>query len=577
MTNGNESKHAYNLFFGSISPYHLRPLMYESSADYPLNLHDYQIELVQKALEGENTLICAPTGSGKTVVAAYIIREHIFELRKNLKIPKIIFVVPTVPLVEQQTNEFKRFLGHCATTIGLHGRSENLDFNSVISSVDIIVLTPQILVNATDPRFCKYEDINRISLDVFTLIILDEVHHTNKKHSYNGLMKEYHRCKYGDSNFPSRSMPQVVGLTASLGSPKRTENVEEVIKYIINKCANFDAISYTIVTKNTAELYSKIGKTKEYAIVVKNNDELVNAYYTYLESLIKSIEKYLMEIDGVLRNPEIFEGYCDMKKDEYKTWLSVTRSTTLRKAKLSPSSKMKATDCLNYLDLIYEAYQCAQLFPTEDTTKFYLKNLGSEDGTDLDQFVYRKKLQLGKDPCSESDIFKELIKCVNNQFIKNVNSKVIIFTSQRYYCKLGSEVIERYTGKTAAFISGANASSEEAGCNPSQQSQIVKKFRNGEIQILFATTVAEEGINIADCNLVITYNLVTNNIAHIQRKGRARQILSESILITFEEKKKILEEKNIENIKMINKAYEILEKIPSTRKLSMECEISILD
>uniref|UniRef100_A0AC35F4K5 Uncharacterized protein n=1 Tax=Panagrolaimus sp. PS1159 TaxID=55785 RepID=A0AC35F4K5_9BILA len=32
MTNGNESKHAYNLFFGSISPYHLRPLMYENSA-----------------------------------------------------------------------------------------------------------------------------------------------------------------------------------------------------------------------------------------------------------------------------------------------------------------------------------------------------------------------------------------------------------------------------------------------------------------------------------------------------------------------------------------------------------------
>uniref|UniRef100_A0A914ZCM0 Helicase ATP-binding domain-containing protein n=1 Tax=Panagrolaimus superbus TaxID=310955 RepID=A0A914ZCM0_9BILA len=146
MTNGNESKHAYNLFFGNISPYHLRPLLYENTADAPLNLHEYQYELVEKALQGENILICAPTGSGKTIAAAYITREHIFELRKNQKIAKIVFVVPSVPLVEQQTNQFKRFLGHCAKIIGRHGGSEELDFNSLISSVDIIVLTPQVLV-----------------------------------------------------------------------------------------------------------------------------------------------------------------------------------------------------------------------------------------------------------------------------------------------------------------------------------------------------------------------------------------------------------------------------------------------
>lgn len=48
---------------------------------------------------------------------------------------------------------------------------------------------------------------------------------------------------------------------------------------------------------------------------------------------------------------------------------------------------------------------------------------------------------------------------------------------------------------------------------------MLKKFRKGDVNLLIATTVAEEGLDIAACNFVIRYGLVTNEISMIQVSG----------------------------------------------------------
>lgn len=55
-----------------------------------------------------------------------------------------------------------------------------------------------------------------------------------------------------------------------------------------------------------------------------------------------------------------------------------------------------------------------------------------------------------------------------------------------------------------------------SGCLQAEQKDVLQRFRKGEINLLIATTVAEEGLDIAECNVVIRYCLVTNEVAMIQ-------------------------------------------------------------
>lgn len=76
---------------------------------------------------------------------------------------------------------------------------ENISVEQIVEDSDIIILTPQILVNSL-----KNGSIP--SLSVFTLMIFDECHNTNKRHPYNMIMFSYLDQKLGGSSDP---LPQV--------------------------------------------------------------------------------------------------------------------------------------------------------------------------------------------------------------------------------------------------------------------------------------------------------------------------------------------------------------------------------
>lgn len=187
-----------------------------------------------------------------------------------------------------------------------------------------------------------------------------------------------------------------------------------------------------------------------------------------------------------------------------------------------------------------------------------------------------KKHELGDFPSSKCDIYQKLIEKIKDQLKEYPESRIIIFLPQRAYCQIAAKIIERDAGIKGEYISSANAAREDGGCNPTMQQEALTKFKSGEIPILFATSVADEGLDIQKCNLVIKYQYVTDSIAHVQRKGRARDLQSKSILFTCEDKLKGLETKILSNVVMINEAYQMLDNMSTSQKDIMVCYFTIV-
>ena len=67
--------------------------------------------------------------------------------------------------------------------------------------------------------------------------------------------------------------------------------------------------------------------------------------------------------------------------------------------------------------------------------------------------------------------------------------------------------------------------------DPEDHSQSLDRFRRGEVNLLIATSVLEEGIDVPQCNLVVCFDKPERLTSYVQRRGRARMHGSRYVIL----------------------------------------------
>uniref|UniRef100_A0A673YK69 RNA helicase n=1 Tax=Salmo trutta TaxID=8032 RepID=A0A673YK69_SALTR len=503
-------------------------------------LRDYQMDVARPALEGKNIIICLPTGSGKTRVAVYITKEHLDSRRKEGRPGKVVVLVNKVPLVEQHySTEFWKFLKNKYKVERVSGDSQlKISFTDIVQKNDIVICTAQILENYLERAHSGDDD--GIKLSDLSLIVIDECHHTQKGGVYNHIMIRYLKQKHKNAKLKKEQkdtvdIPQILGLTASpgVGGAKKIEKAEE---HILRICANLDA--YKIMTgnlgENKKEPHKKIATAEErkedpFGDVIKG---IMNAIHVHAEL-----------------NPT-----CDLGTQNYEQWV------VQKEQNAAKEENQKVRVCAEHLRQYNEALYLGKTIRMWDAFSFLdkyfdeeLKKKVAPEDEEISGSLFftaffkiyffadsKVKLQeLAKLPQYENNSLAKLRTKILHEFTSREKARGIIFTKTRRSAIALAQWVQENSkfeevGVKACHVIGGGGQSVVKPMTAAEQRDVLNKFQNAEVNLLIATTVAEEGLDIAACNFVIRYELVTNEIAMIQARGRGRAEDSSYTLVAGE-------------------------------------------
>jgi len=461
---------------------------------------EYQIQIFESCSK-ENCLVVLPTGLGKTLIALMMTIDRI----KKFPNEKVVFLAPTKPLAEQHFEYFKKYLPELFGDIQLFtGTVKPENRKKIWQTADIIFSTPQCVANDLKK--------NLYNLNEVSLLIEDEAHRCIKNYDYNYIAQEYQK---------QAKNQRILGLTASPGSD--TKKIKEICKNLLIK---------------NVEL-----RTRDSLDVKKYLQELE------FEKIFLELPKEFQEIKDVLN--KIFNNYIDELKSRGIMFGPITKTNLIElQKKISRSLSVGNNQNYNYM---LGASACAQaikiqhgleLLETQTLEGFnkYLKGLHEQAAKKQSKgviklvaksefnFIYMKSHEM-LEKKQEHPKVQKLFEIIQEEYKNNNKSKIIIFTQFRDTANIISNKINLISGIKSKIFVGQASKENAKGLTQKDQKKIIEEFKSGEINVLCATCIAEEGLDIPEVNTVIFYEPVPSAIRAIQRAGRTARLNKGKLII----------------------------------------------
>ncbi|XP_046711923.1 Fanconi anemia group M protein [Silurus meridionalis] len=485
---------------------------------YPSNfpIRDYQLKISEAALF-QNTLVCLPTGLGKTFIASVVM----YNFYRWYPAGKIVFLAPTKPLVAQQIEACYRVMGipqqHMAE---LTGSTPAPQRRELWRSRRVFFLTPQVMVNDLSRNTCPAPQIK--------CVVIDEAHKASGNHAYCQVVREL---------WNQTKQFRVLALSATPGADMKA--VQQVIFNLL--------ISHIeLRSEESPDVQAHSHQRTLDKIVVPLGESLTGYQSRYIQVLerftsrltqmsvlnlrdLRSLTKYqvILAREQFRRNPpsnltgtqhgalegdfalciSLYHGYELLQQMGLRS-LFLFAQNIMSGSKETSRARNELQRCPVFMDL-YREMETMFL----DTTK------GPGD-----QFFYsHPKLQKLDEVIQQH--FNDWEKRSGNAAepaAKAESTRVMIFSSFRESVQEIAEMLNRHQPRVRVmtFMGQASAGKGVRGFTQKEQLEVVRRFREGGFNTLVSTCVGEEGLDIGEVDLIVCFDAQKSPIRLVQRMGR---------------------------------------------------------
>ncbi len=459
----------------------------------------YQLRLAETA-GSEHTLVCLPTGLGKTAVSLLVTAHRLAE-RGGMS----VLLAPTKPLVQQHAAFYREALSIDDEEIVVFTGDVRPDDRAELwDSSRVVCATPQVIEN----------DLvgNRVSLADVTHLTFDECHRATGNYAYNYIADRYHT---------DATDPLVTAMSASPGGDK-----EE----ILTVCDNLGVRDVAVMTEDDADVAEHTYRTD----VEWEHVELPETVIEIRDALNEVIKERLTKLKqlGVTTStdPNMSQSQLNAMRAKLQELINSDNadgyegmSAHAEIMKLRRAVELVETQSVESLRRYFERQR-------EDA-----KSSGASKASQ--RFVSDPRV---KESMRKAEAFEDLhpkfrrarILLAQTLGIEN-GERVIVFTESRDTAETLTEFLGEHFD-TRRFVGQGDREGSD-GMTQTEQKETLEEFRAGEFEVLVSTSVAEEGLDVPDVDLVLFYEPVPKGIRSIQRKGRTGRASDGRVVVLLAE------------------------------------------
>ncbi|MFH0860992.1 MAG: DEAD/DEAH box helicase [Candidatus Altiarchaeota archaeon] len=442
-----------------------------------IKVREYQERIFSNALE-KNTLVVLPTGLGKTIVALLVAVARVSEFPQD----KVLFLAPTKPLAVQHKRTFDENLVEADTAL-LTGTVPIAQRKKLYWAAQFVFATPQTIEN---------DFLRGLSLKDYSLIIFDEAHRASGDYSYVRIARKY---------MSERSKSLILALTASPSSQK--EKIDEI-------CANLFIEQIEAKTETDVDVRPYVQETRVEWVGVVLPEEF-KRLKEILESILRD-DVRMLKVLGYLESAELKKiNKRILLKIQSEIRGEITDGADSYGAASVVASALKVNHALELLE-------------TQGVSALhhYLERLSKQKSKAVGKLLsdprftkVRLHVQSLEDSGVEHPKLGKLLEIVQNYKGK----RVLVFTQYRDSVEKIVKTLADSGLSVHEFV-GQAARDYKRGMTQKKQVEILENFRDGLYDVLVATSVAEEGLDIPKVDLVVFYEPIPSEIRSIQRRGR---------------------------------------------------------